>query len=318
MLSIGWGQALAWRMGRLLLDPIGTEPVDVAAAGAQRSAAAEIRKTPWRCRGRAARPNGRIIKTFAGDDDGGRAEPRAAGSGPHVNGRASARERNGLEPSQLGPRCGGRARRSRTGRAGPALRGPRYPSGRRAAPLRRLDQNQRAGVPDLDEAGPRAVEAYFRSYGPATPGHAHYWLGEGLGAGRRRIEAWIGGLGGRLAEVDVGGDPRLIMREDLEALAATQPTTAVRLLPGYDQWVLGPGTADEHIVPPARRALVSRQANLVVEGGVVSGTWALREDRVSIGWFSEAGSPPTEALRDEVGRLGTMLERHLQSAIEAT
>ena len=36
-------------------------------------------------------------------------------------------------------------------------------------------------------------------------------------------------------------------------------TTAMRLLPGYDQWVLGPGTADAHVVPPARRTLVSRR-----------------------------------------------------------
>jgi 4-carboxymuconolactone decarboxylase len=32
-----------------------------------------------------------------------------------------------------------------------------------------------------------------------------------------------------------------------------------RLLPGYDRWVLGPGTADAHVVPPARRRLVSCQ-----------------------------------------------------------
>ena len=49
--------------------------------------------------------------------------------------------------------------------------------GRRAT-FQRLDGNPRwAGVPDLDEAGPRAVEAYFRAYGPATPDHVQYWLG---------------------------------------------------------------------------------------------------------------------------------------------
>src|SRR5690606_19751373 len=50
--------------------------------------------------------------------------------------------------------------------------------------FQRLDTNPRwPGLPDLAEAGPRAVEAYFRAYGPATPAHLHYWLGEGLGAG---------------------------------------------------------------------------------------------------------------------------------------
>src|SRR5262249_8976388 len=52
--------------------------------------------------------------------------------------------------------------------------------------FQRLDGNPRwAGIPDLDAAGLWAVEAYFRGYGPATPDHLRYWLGEGLGAGRK-------------------------------------------------------------------------------------------------------------------------------------
>jgi hypothetical protein len=183
--------------------------------------------------------------------------------------------------------------------------------------FQRLDRNPRwAGVPDLDEAGPRAVEAYFRAYGPATPAHVHYWLGEGLGAGRKRITSWIAGLGGRLAAVDVDGEPASVLREDLEELAATPASTAVRLLPGYDQWVLGPGTADAHVVPPARRNLVSRQANLVVAGGVVSGTWSLTDDdRVVAAWFTEAGPPPGEALEEEVARLATILGLPLRPTV---
>ena len=96
----------------------------------------------------------------------------------------------------------------------------------------------------------RAVEAYFGAYGPTTPDHVQYWLGEGLGAGRKRIQAWIAGFGDRLVAVDIEGEPAFVLREHLEDLAATSPTTAIRLLPGYDQWVLGPGTADAHIVPP--------------------------------------------------------------------
>ena len=120
------------------------------------------------------------------------------------------------------------------------------------ATFQRLDRNPRwAGVPDLDEAGVRAVRAYFRAYGPATPDHVRYWLGSGLGAGRKRIRSWMVGLGDRLAEVDINGQSARVLREDLEELAATPATSAVRLLPRYDQWVLGPGTADAHVVPPA-------------------------------------------------------------------
>ena len=184
------------------------------------------------------------------------------------------------------------------------------------ATFQRLDGNRRwAGVPDLDEAGMRAVEAYFRAYGPATPDHVRYWLGEGLGAGRKRIQSWIVGFGDRLAAVDIDGVSAYILREDLEELTATPATTAVRLLPGFDQWVLGPGTADAHVVPPARRALVSRGANIVIVGGLVSGTWSLTDNQVVADWFPEAGPPGLEALAQEVARLATILDRSLQSTV---
>src|SRR5215469_6456731 len=172
------------------------------------------------------------------------------------------------------------------------------------ATFQRLDSNPRwAGLPDLDEAGQRAVEAYFRAYGPAMADHVHYWLGAGLGAGRKRIRSWIAGIGERLAAVDIDGEPAYILREDLEDLAATPATRAVRLLPGCDQWVLGPGTADAHVVPPARRSLVSRQANIVIVGGVVSGTWSLTGDQVVITWFPESRPPAREELAREATRL---------------
>jgi hypothetical protein len=184
------------------------------------------------------------------------------------------------------------------------------------ATFQRLDRNPRwAGVPDLDEAGMRAVEAYFRAYGPASPGHLRYWLGEGLGAGRR-IQSWIAGFGDRLAAVDIDGDAAYVLREDLDELAATAATTAVRLLPRFDQWVLGPGTADARVVPPRRRTLVTRGANLVTAGGVVSGTWSLTGDKVVVAWFAETGRPAGEVLAAAVARLATILDRPLQLTVE--
>jgi hypothetical protein len=165
------------------------------------------------------------------------------------------------------------------------------------ATFQRLDHNPLwAGVPGLEEAGMRAVEAYFRAYGPATPAHVQYWLGADLGAGRKRIQSWIAAFGDCLAAVDINGDSAYVLREDLDDVAATPASTVVRLLPGYDQWVLGPGTADAHVVPPAQRQLVSRQANIVIVGGLVSGTWTRSDDLVVVTWFAEAG-PPTRADR---------------------
>jgi hypothetical protein len=89
----------------------------------------------------------------------------------------------------------------------------------------------------------------------------------------------------------------------------------VLLLPAYDPWVIGAGTDDLHIVPPARRKLVSGGANLVIVGGVVCGTWSLAEHAITIAWFPEAGLPPDQALAEAVGRLATILGRSLKPTV---
>jgi hypothetical protein len=189
----------------------------------------------------------------------------------------------------------------------------------RTATFQRLDRNPRwAGIPPIDEAGPCAVEAYLRTYGPSTSDNVGYWLGAGLSARRKRLAAWLEALGDRLVEVDVEGTPAMVLGEDLDELAATAPTTAVRLLPAYDQWLFGPGTADPRIVPPGRRQAVTRGANVVIVGGLVSGTWSEGDDEIVIEWFPEAGPPPSDAIGDEVGRLATILGRPLRSTLRKT
>lgn len=142
------------------------------------------------------------------------------------------------------------------------------------ATFQRLDRNPHwKGIPELEVAGPSAIAAYLRTYGPATPDHIHYWLGNGLSAGRKRLDRWWSELGDRLVAVDVEGTTAYVLDEDVDALAAARPSASEVRLPGHDQWVMGPGTKDEHVVPPELREAVTRKANLVVRGGVVSGTW---------------------------------------------
>ena len=304
MSSIGWDQALAWRMDRLLLAPIGTEPVDgvvrrLCAVPAQDDGAAELvirtRRTDSASgEVAAALAAGTISKTFAFRGATHLMAPEEAGvylalrAASRMWERKSWRSHYRLEPSQW-PRLrevvrealsDGSLTREELGSAvtedtefahlafafedggtnllkalawqGDFCFGP--PRGR-SATFQRLDQNPRwAGVPDPDEAGPRAVEAYFRSYGPATPGHVHYWLGEGLGAGRRRIEAWTKALGERLVEVDVGGESMRIMRE---ARGSRDGTTVNGRAPPARLRPVGPGSRH---VGRARRASGSASA----------------------------------------------------------
>lgn len=362
MNSLTWPRALAWRLQRQMLEPVGNGPVEavvgrLGAVRAQSALSAEL-SVNTRRRGSksadvaAALSDGRLIKVFAfrggthlvTPEDGGiylalRAASRmwelpswqsyyglAPSDWPSY--RAAVREALADGPltlSELGAAVTAHARFRHLGFAfddrawtllkplmwqgdmcfGPTIRGRTI--------FQRLDSNPRwQGVPDLEEAGPRAVEAYFAAYGPATSERLHYWLGEGLGAGRKRIAGWVDQLGNRLAKVDVDGESAFVMREHLDDLFATPETRTVRLLPAYDQWVLGPGTADVHVTPTVRRALVTRGANVVIAAGVVSGTWSLREDRVHVEWFGEAAGQPRRALADEVARLGRIIGRDLE------
>jgi len=183
-----------------------------------------------------------------------------------------------------------------------------------------LERNPRwPGLLDIDDAGAAAVESYLRAYGPATLHHLRYWFGQGLSAGGKggtAIKSWLARLGDRVIDVDVEGVPALLMSDDLDALAASQASRKILLLPAFDQWVMGPGTADANVVPPAKRGLVSRGANVVIEGGRVSGTWSLATDLLNVTWFGERRGSRRQEIRDEVARLAGILARPLTARIE--
>jgi len=187
------------------------------------------------------------------------------------------------------------------------------PDSRGRVSFQRLDSNPLwKGLLSEEAAGVAAVEAYFSAYGPATAEHLQYWLGSGLGAGRKVLHRSIELLGDRLAKVNVDGDSCFVLREHLDDLLATPEADEVRLLPAVDQWVMGPGTADPNVTPTAHRGAVTRGSNVVISSGVVSGTWTLKNDVASVDWFVEAGRIPLDDLVMEVDRLGTILGRTLQ------
>jgi hypothetical protein len=182
--------------------------------------------------------------------------------------------------------------------------------------FQRLDDNPRwKGIPDLEEAGPRAITLYLRAYGPATVDHIHHWLGNGLSAGRRRLDRWLSGLGDSLTGVDVEGTTAYVVAEDVESLAAARPTDAVRFLPGHDQWVMGPGTKDTHVTPSTQRQAMTRKANPITVGGVVRGTWAAKGDQLSLVWLDQTRQPPRKAIEEETSRLAGILGRDLQPTL---
>lgn len=363
MLSLSWPAALAWRLQRQLLEPVGsTSAADVVAtlgavAAQLDPASAEL---GIRTRRRSSAPGdlaraldeGRLVRTFAHRGAVHLMTPGHAADALALRAASRMWERPGWQSSyRLAPddwpdlraavrealtdgpltRAGLAAAvtaQARFAHLGAAFTDPAAtflkpfawqgdlslgPSRDGAMTLRRLDAVPGwPGLPDVEEAGPRAVAQYVRAYGPASEQNLAHWLVEGLGVRRTHVRRWVEGCGDRLAAVDVEGEPRWVVRDDLEGLAAARPTDAVRLLPRYDQWVLGPGTADVHVVPADLRARVSRGADLVVRGGVVVGTWAVRGGRVETS--VDRGSVGGDDLGAEVARLAGILDRPLEHA----
>jgi hypothetical protein len=170
---------------------------------------------------------------------------------------------------------------------------------------------------DADAAAPQVITSYLRAYGPATFDGLAAWLGWAVD--KRRLRTWFRGLGDRLAEVEIDGLPAYVVATDLSELLSTQPTGAVRLVPGFDQYVLGPGTNDPLVIPDGRRGAVSRQAGwispVVLVDGAIRGTWELDREQVRVSWFGEAGRPPRTKIDEEVSRLSSILGRDLRAAV---
>jgi Winged helix DNA-binding domain len=365
-------QALAWRMRRHLLDPIGRLPVaDVVGrlcgVQAQVASSAELavrvrRQTSRRGEVERALRDGRLIKTWAMRGTLHLLTPEEAGSFLALMASGRSWERPswqryfGVTPKEIDAMRraarkaleSGPLTREELSAAVTAQRGLRHvgealgsswgtllkplawhgdichgsSQGSRVTFMRPEDASSRwAGLPDLEEAAPAAIAAYLRAHGPATIDAFGDWLAGGW-FGKRQLRTWFGVLDQQLAEVDVDGERAYVLAEDLDELAATSPTTAVRLLPGFDQYVLGTGTRDGRVVPASRRAAVSRQSGwispVVVVGGVVCGTWELDGDQVRISWFAEVGKPPKRALDAEVDRLSFIIGRDLGPEIGIT
>jgi len=364
-MALTWSQALGWRLGRQLLDPLGQASVaDVVgrlgAVPAWPDAAAELAVGTRRQDGRSgdvsrALEAGKLVKVFLFRGATHYLRPQDAGD--HLALRASSKmwelpswvSYYGLTPedwpsfreyvrnalaegpltrtelaSALGRSSRYRHLRDHVAGGNDTLLKPLTwqgdmglgPGRDGEATFLRLDAVPGCGgIPDVEEAGPRVVEAYLRTYGPAAADRVQGWLGPGLGVKRKVITRWLEGLGDRLVTVTIQGDRTLVLREALDELEAARASASVRLLPGRDPWVMGPGTDDARIVPPARREPVSRTANLVVARGVVAGTWSIRDGRLEVTWFGESGRVPRSNLAEEATRLSSFLDRPVELAV---
>jgi hypothetical protein len=171
------------------------------------------------------------------------------------------------------------------------------------------------GLPNADDAARVAIPAYLGAYGPATVEAFGQWLSRGA-TSKPVLRRWFTDLGPELSTVDVAGSTMYIPTADVDELVATRPRNVVRLLPGFDQYVLGPGTGDPQIIPADRRAQVSQAAGwispVVVVNGRVAGTWKVSASELLVTLFDEV---PAAKLQAETVRVGERLGERLRLTV---
>jgi hypothetical protein len=160
--------------------------------------------------------------------------------------------------------------------------------------------------PEPDEAAPAVIEAYLGAYGPATPESFDRWLSLN-GSSKPRLRRWFGDMGDKLTEVTVEGRQGLMVTEHVGELADIAPYKGIRLLGGFDQYILGPGTKDEVLLPQEHRAAVSRTSGwispMVVMNGRVVGVWDIVEHEIVVSPFPDSGRLPLKDLQKEAAHV---------------
>jgi Winged helix DNA-binding domain len=177
------------------------------------------------------------------------------------------------------------------------------------------------GVPEVDpdEALREITRRYLGAYGPGTRDD----LGRWWGVSPAQAGLMLGGLGDEAVQVDVDGDSSWMLAEHVaEAAGITKPPNVARLLPGFDQWVIGASRTAPALLDPAHKARVYRPQGWVspvlLVNGRMEGVW--KHERkgarivVEVEPFGELPAWARKQATAEAGRLA----QHLGGDLELT
>ncbi|GAA1832311.1 winged helix DNA-binding domain-containing protein [Actinomadura chokoriensis] len=163
------------------------------------------------------------------------------------------------------------------------------------------------GLPPLEDAARTVIRAYLGAHGPATPEMFDNWLMRKMNR-KKDVRGWFAAAEDGLSTVEVDGVQMYVLDEHRDELLATEPSASVRLLGGFDQYVLGAGTGATYLVPAEHRTKVSRTAGwispVVLHGGRVAGVWEAKNGDLAVTQFEDVPAGP---LKEEVDRVGPLL-----------
>jgi len=171
------------------------------------------------------------------------------------------------------------------------------------------------GAPVEPQTATAAVTRRFlAAYGPATPQDLGRWWGGGSGVTTARH--WIASLGEEISAVEVDGVKAWMLAADAGELREAAPSRSVRLLPGFDQYVVAASWHAGLLLPGDFRKRVYRPQGwispvLLVDGRML-GTWRheIKSSRVDVsiepfvkvpGWVRRAAAQEAERLAAFLG-----------------
>jgi uncharacterized protein YcaQ len=168
-----------------------------------------------------------------------------------------------------------------------------------------------------EEATRAVVRTYLRAYAPAPREQFQRWFGMTSPAEAGR---WLKALGDEVVEVDVEGARGWMLAADVAAAERAEPAGVVRLLGGFDHYVVAAPRDADAIVPAAVRERVYRpqgwlSAVLLVDGRI-TGVWSheLNAGRlaVTIEPFGRVPRAVKAGAEDEAERLAAFLGGSLE------
>lgn len=131
-------------------------------------------------------------------------------------------------------------------------------------------------APSMDSEAATAIvtRRFLSAYGPATYHDlARWWGGGGVSTARQ----WIAALGEEVRSVDLAGEQAWMLAVDAQEARDLPPIRSVRLIPAFDQYVIGASRHAEHLLPGDLRSRVYRQQGwispVLLVNGFIHGVW---------------------------------------------
>jgi len=169
---------------------------------------------------------------------------------------------------------------------------------------------------DPHAAAAGIARRFLAAYGPATDGDlARWWGGGGVSAARK----WIASLGEEVCPVQLDGKPAWMLAAGARELRGLPPPRSVRLLPGFDHYVVAASRHAERLLPGDLRSRVYRQAGwlspVLLVNGLMQGVWRheVKGSRVEVAIepFVKAPLWVRRAAAQEAERLAAFLDGRL-------